>query len=76
MKPKAGAHITHIIQVPYFVDEKDIAPLVHRCWMLDTVSHNLLVTEEASYKNHTIYIKHFVPSIMLSVLVSQETLRK
>lgn len=27
MKPKAGAHITPIIQVPYFVDEKVMAPL-------------------------------------------------
>lgn len=43
--------------------------------MIGTMSHNLLVTE-ASYKNHTIYIKHLVPSIMLSVLVSQETLMR
>ena len=27
MKLKAGARITRIIQVPHFVDEKDMAPL-------------------------------------------------
>lgn len=67
MKPKAGAHITPIIQVPYFVDEKDMAPLGSQ--MLNDW-HN--VTQLISGRG-ILYIKHLVPSVMLSVCVTRNS---